>query len=102
MNGVYLLIATFIVIAVILITVVLVMIQKHKIKVIKEELEQLDKEKNLIASTPVLSELSKVETIIKNDKMGEKYKNWQHRFEVIKEDKITQINDMIIDLDLAL
>lgn len=101
MNGVYLLIATFIVIAVILITVVLVMIQKHKVKVIKEELEQLDKEKNLIASTPVLSELSKVETIIKNDKMGEKYKNWQHRFEVIKEDKITQINDMIIDLDLA-
>ena len=77
------------------------MIQKHKVKVIKEELEQLDKEKNLIASTPVLSELSKVETIIKNDKMGEKYKNWQHRFEVIKEDKITQINDMIIDLDLA-
>ena len=41
MNGVYLLIATFIVIAVILITVVLVMIQKHKVKVIKEELEQL-------------------------------------------------------------
>lgn len=101
MSGVYLLIATFIVIAVILITVVLVMIQKHKVKVIKEELEQLDKEKNLIASTPVLSELSKVETIIKNDKMGEKYKNWQHRFEVIKEDRITQINDMIIDLDLA-
>ena len=101
MNGVYLLVATFIIIAVVLVTVVLVMIQKHKVKVIKQELELLDKEKNLIASTPVLSELSKVETIIKNDKMGEKYKNWQHRFEVIKEDKISQINDMIIDLDLA-
>ena len=68
MNGVFLLIATFIVIAIILITVVLVMIQKYKVKVIKDELEQLDKEKNIIASTPVLSELSKVETIIKNDK----------------------------------
>ena len=101
MNGVYLLVATFIIIAVILVTVVLVMIQKHKIKVIKDELEQLDKEKNLIASTPVLSELSKVETIIKNDKMGEKYKNWQNRFETIKEDKISQINEMIIELDLA-
>ena len=33
--------------------------------------------------------------------MGEKYKNWQHRFEVIKEDKITQINDMIIEQQLA-
>lgn len=101
MNGVYLLVATFIVIAVVLVTAVLIVIQKHKVKVIKEELEQLDKEKNLIASTPVLSELSKVETIIKNDKMGEKYKNWQHRFDVIKDDKITQINDMIIELDLA-
>ena len=46
MNGVYLLIATFIIIAVILITVVLMLIQKHKVKVIKEQLEQLDKEKN--------------------------------------------------------
>lgn len=102
MNGVFLLIATFIVIAVILITVVLIMIQKYKVKVIKDELEQLDKEKNIIASTPVLSELSKVETIIKNDKMGEKYKNWQHRFEIIKDAKITNINDMLIDLDLAI
>jgi len=102
MNGVYLLIATFVIIAVILITVVLMLIQKHKIKVIKSELEQLDKEKNIIASTPVLSELSKVEPIIKNDKMGEKYKNWQRRFELIKDNKILEINDMIIDLDLAL
>ena len=101
MNGVYLLIATFIIIAIILVTVVLVAIQKHKAKVIRNELEQLDKEKNLIASTPVLSELSKVETVIKNDKMEEKYKNWQHRFEVIKEQKIEQINDMIIELDMA-
>lgn len=101
MNGVYLLIATFIIIAIILVTVVLVAIQKYKAKVIRGELEQLDKEKNLIASTPVMSELSKVETVIKNDKMEEKYKNWQHRFEVIKEQKIEQINDMIIELDMA-
>lgn len=102
MNGVYLLISTFIIIAVILIAVVLMLIQKHKVKVIKDELEQLDKEKNIIASTPVLSELSKVEPIIKNDKMGEKYRNWQRRFEIIRDDKILEINDMIIDLDLAL
>ncbi|MDD6224281.1 MAG: septation ring formation regulator EzrA [bacterium] len=101
MNGVYLLIVTFIIIAVILITVVLVLMQKHKEKVIRDELEQLDREKNLIASTPVLSELSKVEPIIKNDKMEEKYKNWHRRFELIRDYKITQINDMIIDIDLV-
>lgn len=101
MNGVYLLVGTFFIIAVILVTVVLVLINKHKYKVLREEVEQLDKEKNLIVSTPVYSELAKVESIVKNDKMEEKYKNWQKRFEVIKEDKINQINDMINELDIA-
>lgn len=98
MNGVYLLIATFFIIAVILVTVVLVLLSKHKYKKLRQEVETLDKEKNLIASTPVLSELAKVESIVKNDKMEEKYKNWQKRFEVIKDEKVNLINDMINDL----
>lgn len=101
MNGVYLLIGTFFIIAVILVTVVLVLINKHKYKTLRNEVELLDKEKNLIASTPVYSELSKVESIVKNEKMEEKYKNWQKRFEVIKEEKINQINDMINELDMS-
>lgn len=101
MNGVYLLIGTFFIIAVILVTVVLVLLNKHKYKVLRNEVEQLDKEKNLIASTPVLSELAKVESIVKNDKMEEKYKNWQRRFEIIKEDKVNLINDMINELDIS-
>ena len=32
--------------------------------------------------------------------MGEKYKNWQRRFEMIRDNKIALINDMIIELDL--
>ena len=101
MNGVYLLVGTFFIIAVILVTVVLTLLSKHKYKVLREEVEMLDKEKNMIASTPVLSELSKVESIVKNDKMEEKYKNWQKRFEIIKEDKINVINDMINELDIS-
>jgi septation ring formation regulator len=100
-NGVYLLIATFFIIAVILVTVVLVLLSKHKYKKLRQEVETLDKEKNLIASTPVLSELAKVESIVKNDKMEEKYKNWQKRFEVIKDEKVNLINDMINELDIS-
>lgn len=100
MNGVYLLIGTFFLLAVILVTVVLVLLNKHRYKVLKDEVEYLDKEKNLIASTPVYSELAKVESIVKNEKMEEKYKNWQKRFEIIKDEKINQINDMITELDL--
>lgn len=100
MNGVYLIIITFFIIAVILITVVLVALKKHQNKVIRSQVERLDREKNLIASTPVYSELSKVESIVKNDQMEEKYKNWQKRFEVIKNEKINNISDMINELDI--
>ena len=51
---------------------------------------------------PVLSELAKVETIIKNDKMEERYKVWQDRFELVKSVQISEINDMITDLDMFL
>lgn len=101
MSGVYLLIGTFFVVAVILVTVVLVLIHKHKYNTLRKEVLELDKAKNMIASTPVLSELSKVESIVKNDKMEEKYKNWQKRFEVIKDNKISSINDMINELDIS-
>jgi septation ring formation regulator len=101
MNGVYLLIGTFFVIAVILVTVVLVLLSKHRYQILRDEVENLDKEKNIIASTPVLSELAKVEAIIKNEKMEEKYKNWQKRFEIIKDEKVNLINDLINDLDIS-
>lgn len=102
MDGAILLVVTFIIVAVILITIVLVVLQKHKMTKLRNEISELDKEKNMIASTPVLSELSKVEPIIKNDKMGERYKSWQHRFEAIRDDRITQINDMLIELDMEI
>jgi septation ring formation regulator EzrA len=54
----------------------------------------------MVASTPVLVELQKVEPIIKNDKMEEKYNKWQKRFEEIKTKRLTVIDDMLIDLDI--
>lgn len=84
----------------VLITISLVFIQKQKYKTIKKQIENLDKTKNIVASTPVLSELSKVESIVKNEKMEEKYKSWQNRFNTIRNDRISQINDLIIEIDL--
>lgn len=97
-----LIIGTIIVVAVIIIAIVLNISKKKRTKAFKKQIELLDKEKNIIESTPVLSELAKVETIIKNDKMEEKYKNWQERFEIIKVAQIANVNDMIIDLDIFL
>lgn len=100
-SGLWLLIGTFFVIAVVLIIVVLNLIQRQKRKEFEKEVQELDKEKNVIASTPVMAELSKVEAIVKNDKMEEKYKRWQKRFEEIKNDRITRLTDMIVDLELS-
>lgn len=68
---------------------------------IKKRIGELDKEKNIIESAPVLAELSKLETIIKNEKIEEKYNAWQKRFEDIKDNNIELINDMIIDVDVT-
>jgi len=100
MNGVYLLIATCVILSIIVITFTLFLIQKRRVSKLKEEIEELDKEKNLIVSAPVMSELSKVEAVLKNEKLEEKYKEWQRRFYRIKDERIPEINEMIIELDL--
>ena len=90
------------VIAVLIIIITIIFIYRNKVKkALKEHIEELDREKNLIESAPINSELSKLETIIKNDKIEEKYNEWQERFEIIKKDNIEKINDMLIDLDFT-
>src|SRR5699024_8721798 len=64
------------------------------------KIHDLEVAKNMVASTPVSLELSKVEPIIKNDKMEEKYNDWQDRFDELREKKLAQIDDMLIDLDI--
>jgi len=102
MNGTILIIATYIIVAVLLVVIVLIVSKKRRDKALQTTIEELDREKNIIESTPILLELAKVETIIKNDKMEEKYKQWQERFENIKANQIVHITDMIIDLDIFL
>lgn len=97
-----LIIVTSIIITGIIIAIVLSIAKKKKKKAYRDQIVKLDKEKNIIDSTPVLSELAKVETIIKNDKMEEKYKLWQETFDRIKTVQISNINDMITELDLLL
>lgn len=100
MSEIILMIITYILIAAALSVAIIVIIKKKRNKNFKDTIERLDKEKNIIESTPVLLELAKVETIIKNDKMEEKYKQWQDRFYEIKNNQISSINDSIIDLDV--
>lgn len=76
------------------------LIKKNKEKKRREKLiDELDKEKNSLATYPIELELKKVETLIKNDKLEKEYTNWVLRFKDINENNLTRLNDLIIELD---
>lgn len=100
MQGQFLIIGSAIVIALIIVIVILHFVKKLEMKSYRNRVKNLEIQRNMVASTPVLIELSKVEPIIKNDKLEEKYTKWQDRFNEIREKRLSIIDDMLIDLDV--
>ena len=95
-----LIIGSALVIALIIVIILLHFIKKIEKKYYRDKIRDLEIQRNQVASTPVLLELSKVEPIIKNDKMEEKYNIWQDKFNHLRENRLSIIDDMLIDLDL--
>ena len=100
MQGQYLIIGSYLVISIIIVIVVLHFIRRSIANKYRKRVHDLEVKKNVVASTPVSLELSKVEPIIKNDMMEEKYNDWQARFTQLREKKLSQIDDMLINLDI--
>ena len=100
MQGQYLIIGSYLVICIIVVIVVLHFIRRGIANKYRRKVHELEVAKNMVASTPVSLELSKVEPIIKNDQMEEKYNDWQDRFDEIRDNKLSRIYDMLIDLDI--
>ena len=99
MQGQFLIIGSIVVVIFVVVIVILHLVNKAEAKYYKNKIKSLEVQRNMIASTPVLLELSKVEPIIKNDKMEEKYNLWQDKFTHIKEHRLSLIDDMLIDMD---
>ena len=68
MQGQYLILGSAVVIALIIVIVILHFVKKIEMKYYRGKVKNLEIQRNMVASTPVLVELSKVEPIIKNDK----------------------------------
>ena len=99
----YLLImVSLIVITIILIVGILFFIQNRKNKRIKKQLEKLEVEKNRLDTSPVIPELSKIETINKTEKLESMYNNWKDRLNSIRSNQIPKINDMLLEADFSL
>ena len=100
MQSQFLLVGSAVVVSFIIVIIILHFIKNAEKNYYKSKLKNLEIQRNQVASTPVLLELSKVEPIIKNDKMEEKYNQWRDKFTKIKEERLSLIDDMLIDLDM--
>ena len=97
----FFIICVIIVVLILVITIITILKRKQK-RYYQDIYDTIEREKNLIGSTPVLLELSKLEPIIKNEKMEEKYQKWEDRFDTIKNVELPKIDDMLIELDTLL
>lgn len=100
-KGLY--IGTIIIVLVIITVLAVILLKKKRHKRLLNEMDRLEKEKNLLINVPVLNELSKVEALVKsNNKLEEKYNAWKLKFAVIEEETIPAINDMLIEIDFLI
>lgn len=79
----------------IIIVIVLLVISNKTKKKYLAQINELERQKNLVLSAGILSELNKVESLINNDDLRKKYESWQKRFNEIKNDDIPKITDLI-------
>ena len=70
--------------AMIVIAIVLFVINNKTKKKYQSQINELERQKNLVISSNILTELNKVEPLINNDDLRKKYNNWQDRFNEIK------------------
>ena len=68
---------SYYVVSVIIIVIVLNLINNKEKKKYQEEINALERDKNLIISSYILSELNKVEALVNNEKMQETFEDWQ-------------------------
>ncbi len=90
---------TYYIVSIILIVIVLNLINKKEKKKYQNEIITLERDKNLIISSSILSELNKVEALVNNEKMQETFEDWQKRFKEIKDVEVPKITDALIEIE---
>ena len=98
-NIMNLIIILFIIITLVTIGVVIFLTIRKKIKSYNENIIELERKKNLIISGNILSELNKVESLINNKELEEKYNEWKAKFKEIKDKDVVNITDRLINVE---
>ena len=92
----------YLVIAIIVVIVLVVITIKNIQKQYEDTLTQLERDKNLIISGSILAELNKVEALINNKELEEKYNYWKSLFKDIKDNDVPKITDELIEIEARL
>ena len=98
-NIMNLIIILYVIITLIVIGVVVFLTIRKKIKSYNEIIIELERKKNLIISGNILSELNKVESLINNKELEEKYNEWKAKFKEIKDVDVVKITDRLINVE---
>lgn len=83
---------------IVVLTIIFVTFRKIK-KQYKNTLIELERSKNLIISGSILAELNKVESLINNKDLEEKYNYWKVLFKTIKDNEVESITDELISAE---
>ncbi len=83
-------------------SIIFIVLKNKKINKLKKHIEELEIEKNMIVNAPVLTELSKVQNLVKNERMTDRYNNWNREINILKDKTIPHITDMILEIDSLL
>lgn len=68
-------------------------------KALTNRIEKLERDKNMVLSTPILNELSKAESLVKDDKTKVRFEEWQEKFDSIRNNDIPKVTDMLLQAD---
>ncbi len=89
----------YLVVAIILIITIILLIRRHMKNKFDNALKLLERDKNLIISASILSELNKVESLINNKELERKYEIWKNKFKNIKDKEVPKITDELINVE---
>ena len=85
---------------VIIIAIVVLVVKNIRLKkALTAKIDKLERDKNLVLSAPILNELSKAESLVKDDKTKVRFDEWQEKFDNIRNNDIPKVTDMLLQAD---
>ena len=99
MDNIFLIVTTTFVIGAIFGFITLAITRKQTSKKYKNKINELDIEKNQLLNVKILSEITKVRSLVKTDNLKHKLEDWDKTFDYIKEKMLPKITDQISDVD---